>query len=31
MDEAGILLIILPTTNAVDIPVTRIGESHAAS
>jgi len=31
MDEAGTLLIVLPTTNAVDMPVTRIGESHAAS
>jgi hypothetical protein len=31
MDEAGTLLIIFPMTNAVDMPVTRIGESHAAS
>jgi hypothetical protein len=31
MDEAGTLLIIFPTANDVDIPVTRIGESHAAS
>jgi hypothetical protein len=31
MDEAGTLVIILPTINAVPMPVTRIGESHAAS
>jgi len=31
MDEAGTLVIILPTTNAVPMPVMRIGESHAAS
>jgi hypothetical protein len=31
MNEAGTLLITFPTINAVDMPVTRIGESHAAS
>jgi hypothetical protein len=31
MKEAGTLLIIFPTINAVPMPVMRMGESHAAS